>query len=197
MTARDKKDRLRPLRKLIHLGGAVFALIYLVTSRRLVLTLALIGLLGLIAVEGARQRWPAAEELFEAFIGPALRQGEERRPTTGLWSMLGIIVALVAFPKAIAIPAILFAQVGDPAAEVFGRRWGRYKFGTGKSLAGSLGCFLASVAAGLGSAVILPVPVIAVVAGAFVATLVEALPLPIGDNLWMAPLSGLAMALVA
>jgi dolichol kinase len=193
MTATSGTERVLPLRKLIHLAGAAFALLYLVAPRQVVLVIALVALALTVAVEWGRQRWPLLERLFEWLIGPALRRGEESKPTTGTWSMLGIMIALFAFRREFAIPAILYAQIGDPAAEIVGRNWGRHRLPNGKSLEGSLGCFIVSLAVGLACCQVLPLSLGVVALGALVATLAEAAPLSLGDNLLMAPLSGLAM----
>ncbi len=190
-------DRVQPLRKLIHLAGASFALLYFIAPRPIVLAVAFIALLITAAVEWGRQRWPALERLLEWFIGSALRQGEESQPTAGLWSMLGAFITLLLFERHIAIPAVLFAQWGDPAAEIVGRRWGRHRFANGKSLEGSLGLFAGSLVVGLLCCLALPLSPGIAVLGALVATLAEAIPLPLGDNLTMAPLAGLAMTLAS
>jgi len=197
MTSTPSSDRVQPLRKLIHLGGAAFALLYLVAPRQVVLLVALVILALTTAVEWGRQRWPALERLFERIIGAALRQGEESQPTAGLWSMLGVIITLLAFERRFAIPAILYAQVGDPAAEIVGRRWGRHRMPNGKSLEGSLACFVVNLGVGLACCLVLPLSPGVAVLGALAATLTEATPTPLGDNLTMAPVAGLAMALVS
>jgi dolichol kinase len=197
MKTAPTSDRVQPLRKLIHLSGAAFALLYLVAPRPIVLGVAFIFLAATAAVEWGRQHWPALERLLEWFIGPALRQGEESQPTAGLWAMLGVFITLLLFERHIAIPAVLFAQIGDPAAEIVGRRWGRHRFANGKSLEGSLGFFGISLVVGMLCCMALPLSPGIAALGALVATLAEATPLPLGDNLTMAPLAGLAMTLAA
>ena len=125
MATTQKSDQVRPLRKLIHLAGAVFPSLYLFYSRQLVLIVALNVLAIVAAIEVGRRQWPAMEQAFEQLLGPALRSGEERKPTTGIWSLMGIIFSIIIFDRAIAIAGMFFAQVGDPAAEVAGQRWGR------------------------------------------------------------------------
>jgi dolichol kinase len=195
MTATSGTERVLPLRKLIHLAGAAFALLYLFAPRHVVLMIALVALLLTVAVEWGRQRWLFLEWLFEWLIGPALRRGEESKPTTGTWSMLGIVISLLAFQRELAIPAILYAQIGDPVAEIVGRRWGRHRMPNGKSLEGSLGCFGVSLIIGLVCCRVLPLSPGVAALGALVATVAEAAPLSLGDNLLMAPSAGLAMAL--
>ena len=195
MTTTQQTERVLPLRKLIHLAGAVFPLLYLVLPRRTVLVIALTVLAFTVAVEWGRQRWPALEQLFEWLIGPALRRGEEHKPTTGTWSMLGILITLLAFKREFAIPSMLYAHLGDPAAEVVGRRWGRHRLPNGKSLEGSLGCFTVNLVVGLICCQVLPLSPGVATVGALAATLAEVAPVPLGDNLLMAPLSGLTMTL--
>jgi dolichol kinase len=197
MTTAQGTDRVLPLRKLIHLAGAAFPLLYFVASRQIVLLLAFILLVLTVAIEWGRQRWDALERVFEWAIGPALRRGEESRPTTGTWATLGILFTVMAFRKEFAIPAMLYAQVGDPAAEVVGRSLGRRRMLNGKTLEGSLGCFGANLVTALICCQVLPLSPGVAVLGALVAAVAEAIPLPIGDNLIMAPLSGLAMTLAA
>jgi dolichol kinase len=195
----QKSDQVRPLRKLIHLAGAGFPLLYLFSSQRLVLIVALNVLAIVAVIEVGRRHWPGVERAFEQLLGPALRSGEERKPTTGIWSLMGIIFSIVIFDRAIAIAGMFFAQVGDPAAEVAGRRWGRHHWhpAGGKTLEGSLGCFVASVVVGLLCSLELAISPSTVVVGALVATLVEAAPRSVSDNLFMAPVACLAMTLVA
>jgi phytol kinase len=197
MTITKPTDRVQPLRKLIHLSGAAFPLLYLVTPYRVVLILTLIALALVVAVEWARQRWPVLERFFERLIGPALRQGERNKPTSGIWSMLSILITLLICARHWAIPAMLYAQIGDPVAEIAGRRWGRHRMPNGKSLEGSLACFTASLAIGLACCQVLPLSPGVAVLGAMLATLVEAVSLPPSDNLFMASLAGLAMKLAS
>jgi dolichol kinase len=197
MTTTQRTDRVLPLRKLIHLSGAAFAILYLFLPRQTVLSLGLIVLVITIALEWGRQRWPALERLIEWVFGPAMREGEEAKPTTGIWAMIGILITLLAFSREVAIPAILYAQVGDPAAEIVGRRWGRHRMPNGKSLEGSLGFFVTSLTIGLACSQMLPLSPAVAALGALVATVAEAIPLPLADNLWMAPLAGLAMTLAS
>lgn len=194
VTGQDE-NRVLPLRKLIHLAGSAFPLLYLFASREIVLSAATIALLITVLVEWGRQQSVPLERLFEWLIGPALREGEERKPTTGTWSMLGILISVLLLAREIAIPAMFYAQLGDPAAEIVGRRWGRHRVSSGKSLEGSVGCFMTCAAVGLVCSRLVPLGPGVAVLGALVATVVELFPLPLGDNLLMAPLSGLAMAL--
>jgi dolichol kinase len=195
MTTSYQHDRVLPLRKLIHLGGALFPTLYLVTTRQMMLAIALAALICTLTVEWARRRWAVLERMFKGILGPALRPDEQQGPTAGTWSMVGIVITLVLLEREVAIPAMLFAQIGDPVAEIVGRRWGRHRLPNSKSLEGSLGCFMVSAAIGLACSRFLPISGGIAVLGALVATVAEMVPLPVGDNLWMAPIAGLAMVM--
>jgi dolichol kinase len=189
------ENRVLPLRKLIHLAGSAFPLLYLFASREVVLWAATIALVITVLVEWGRQHSATLERLFEWLIGPALREGEERKPTTGTWSMLGILISVLLLAREVAIPAMFYAQLGDPAAEIVGRRWGRHRVSSGKSLEGSVGCLITCAVVGLVCSHLVPLGPSVAVLGALMATVVELFPLPLGDNLLMAPLSGLTMML--
>jgi dolichol kinase len=99
---------------------------------------------------------------------------------------------LLLFGREIGGMAALFLALGDPAAELAGRRWGRK--GSGKTLAGSLACLVVCLAvAAAGSLLIHLAPVIGV-AGAVAATVAERWPPPPGDNAWMPLFSAVVMA---
>ena len=99
--------------------------------------------------------------------------------------IMASIIAIAAFPLDLAILALSFLAVGDPLATMVGHYKGRHRV-FGKSLEGSLTCLVACIGAGLihyYTGLNVPLPVILV--GAAVATIAEAIPLPIDDNLPM------------
>jgi dolichol kinase len=92
----------------------------------------------------------------------------------------------------IVIASLWFLALGDAAAALVGRSIGHIRIGD-KSLEGSAACFLACWAAGMffldspGG----KIPEAAV--GAFTAALLEALPMPLDDNLWIPTVAGLVL----
>jgi dolichol kinase len=172
-------------RKLLHLSTAVLpAWIYWApwpwTWRG-----PLLAFLGVLAVDVARLARPEFGRRFDARFGPYLRDHEAHglvsvHSLTGAALMLACVV-----PPAIAATALLYLVVGDAAAALVGSRLGRHRLGR-KSLEGSLACLASCLAVG---AALLPGCEAAIVGGALVATLVEALPLPVDDN-WSVPLLG-------
>jgi len=92
-------------------------------------------------------------------------------------------LALVLFPKPIAVMAMLFNGFGDAAAALVGKRFGRRRTAWGKSWEG----FAAGLAVNLAVAVAISslapaVPLLAAAAGAIAAATLEFLDLPIDDN---------------
>jgi dolichol kinase len=84
------------------------------------------------------------------------------------------------FPAQISYVAITVLTLGDSTADLLGRLFGRihYPFNKAKTIEGSLGGFFAS----FGGALLFTTPMTAVV-GALIGMIIEALPLPIDDNL--------------
>jgi glycerol-3-phosphate acyltransferase PlsY len=147
----------------------------------------------LLAVDLVRLRSPRTN----AFFARVLRHLLLPRDLTGLngttYFLAGILLAVLLFPRLHAIAAALFLVVGDFAAGVVGRAWGRTRPRPGgKSLEGSAACFAACFAVAF--------PLVgwpAATGGALAAALVEYAPLPLDDNLLIPPLSGAVLHLLA
>lgn len=185
------------LRQAGHIGAGLGALLIRPLGPGLVLALVLLAL------------------LFNAFVLPRWLGRELRRPGEmgAYWGptayALTVAVLLVVFwgkPELAAAGWLLLA-VGDGAATIVGRRWGKRKlpWNPEKSWAGSLAYCLAGTAVVFGilwpatariiarrpweAARVVAVVAIGVAAAAFAAAVVESLRLPLDDNL-LAPLVG-------
>ncbi len=126
-------------------------------------------------------------------LAPMLKEDEAGGLTGATTLSMGFTVAAVLFPGTPALAGILFAGLGDPAAAVAGRRWGRIRYPGGKSVAGS-GTFLL-VALAVGLALGLP-PRVTVIAGLLV-TVVEAFSLRLDDNVYLPVLGAAAISAVS
>jgi len=92
-------------------------------------------------------------------------------------------LAVVLFPKPIAVMAMLFNGFGDAAAALVGKRFGRHRTAWGKSWEGFAAGLAVNLAVGLTISSLAPVlPAPAAVAGALAAAVLEFLDLPIDDN---------------
>ncbi len=190
-------------RKAIHLGALVLPLAILALptplARGALTALAVLA----VALDVARQRVPAVHEVLvgrafgwmmrpeelPAFGGPLVFNG-------AVWMCLSAAACAWLFPPGVGAAALAMLMVGDGAAAVLGRRFGRTKWpGTPKSVEGTaayvVAAFLTGAAVAAWPGVGLTVAACAV--GAGVGATLEALPIPVNDNFRVPVLSGLAM----
>jgi len=183
---------IQPFRKLFRLVGLLFPALYLWTSKEVTFAVALALLILFLCLEGLRFRRAAVNEALLRYGSSILRESERTRLTAITWFLLSVPPAVLLFTREVAVSAWLFFLFGDVAAELVGIRWGRTRV-LGKTLEGSLACLVTCFILGLVVWARLDVPLSAVAAGAFVATVVELLPLPLNDNFTVPLLTGLAM----
>ncbi|MBI5197360.1 MAG: hypothetical protein HZA19_02005 [Nitrospirae bacterium] len=149
-----------------------------------------------VAGEVLRFRIPALNRLFVQWVGPVLKMPEREHPTGIGYFLGGIWITLLICDLEITLASMIILAVGDPAAAYVGRRWGRLRFRE-KSLEGTLGFLVCSLAAGwvfqgMGG---YTVPLFAL--GAVTGAVVEFLPLKIDDNLILPVAAGFAMQAAA
>ena len=110
--------------------------------------------------------------------------------------LIASLIAFLAFPRDIAVLALSFLAVGDPLATIVGKQIGKSKL-LGKTLEGDLACFISCLAIGFVFYYVgLSVPLLTILAGAISATIVEAMPLPVNDNLTIPILAGAVMTVM-
>jgi dolichol kinase len=193
-------------RKALHLGALAIPVGILVVHRpAAVAILASIAALA-VAADVARLRWRPAHDLVLLIFGPIMRPGE--LPPLGgpivlngaTWMCISSALCAALFPAGIAAASLAMMMIGDAAAALVGRRWGRTRFpGTFKSLEASMAFVVAGWLAALpfgyfaepalGPGVLL--------AGAAVAAAVEVLPIPLNDNIRVPLAAGLILLLLA
>lgn len=167
-------------RKTFHLASALLPLgVWYLPRTTAIVLLASLTVLAL-GIELARQRVRGARYLFLRYTRPMLR-GHERRGLSGATHMaLAYTAALTVFPVPIAVAGMLYNALGDTAAALLGKRFGRHRTAWGKSWEGFGAALVVCIAIGL----LLPgIPVPAAVLGGVAAAALEFLPLPIDDNL--------------
>jgi dolichol kinase len=149
----------------------------------------LLAFLVVLGIDVLRLRWQPLHRRLEARIGSYLRPAERRQLISVHYLTCAAVLLAWSVPQAVGAAALGYLVVGDAAAALVGRRFGRHRFGS-KSLEGSLACLVSCLALG---ALLLPDRPQAVLGGALVATVSEALPLPLDDNLSVPLLSAAAL----
>lgn len=132
-----------------------------------------------LAVEWARFRLRWARYHFLRATRVLLRPHERTSIAGATHMAIAYLLALAIFPKPIAIAAMLYNGLGDAAAALVGKRWGRHRVRWGKSWEGAGAALLVNLAVG---ALIPGIPLVAAIVGATVAALLEFLPIPLDDN---------------
>ncbi|MFN3596926.1 MAG: diacylglycerol/polyprenol kinase family protein [Rubricoccaceae bacterium] len=194
-------------RKALHLMAVVIPLGILLLGRTV--ALAVLGPMAAVALLGdwlrAREGWP--RRLIHRVFAPIMRPEELPPPGPVAWNgatMMTTAAALCVlfFPASVAAAALLMQMIGDAAAALVGRRYGRTRYpGSPKSAEGSAAFFAAAL---VSAAPLLWWPEatpgtgltpFALVAGALAATVTEAVRLPLNDNLRVPLTAGAAMLL--
>jgi dolichol kinase len=183
------------LRKGTHLGALIIpgSYYWLDLSRTEMLAIMVPAALAMTFIDISRlRRWGFWEKFARPVIGSMIRPHEKAGDFSGATYILATICVVVAlFTKPVAVACLAFIMVGDTFAALIGRRWGRHRFGH-KSYEGSLACLVSLlVVAWLTPDLALPIGVL----GAVVATVTEALPWRIDDNVTVPLISGLVMTI--
>ena len=177
------------LRKSIHLSGLILPVIYFFLDKPTMLIFA--GILAGIAIAVELVKWvfPSFGNFFFQIFAPFLRTHERKGAITGAtYYLISAFLCILFFAKTLAVVCIFFMVLGDLAAALVGKKWGRTKLIGAKSLEGSAACFVVCAAIAL----VKLDPIIGII-GALVATIVEMLPFPVDDNLTVPLVSGAVM----
>lgn len=179
-------------RKSFHALSASYALLYALTSRSTTL-FVLGGLLVVVGlIENLRLAYPELNRKLLGYFGGIHREEEEEKFSGVFWTLLGCVLTIFIIPeKNIVLAAMWYLILGDGLAALVGQTYGTLRVGH-KSLEGSLACFISCWVVGMVFLPNLPGSNLALF-GAMVATIIEAVPLPLNDNFWLPLLSGLAL----
>jgi dolichol kinase len=145
-------------------------------------------------LEAVRLARPRVNQALVRLFGGIHREHEIRRPSGILWTLLGCFLTVLTVGRADAAAGILCLALGDAAAGLAGRAWGRSLF-RGKSLAGGAACFFTCWIIGL-AALRAPFTAADAAWAALAAALTEFFTPPPNDNLWMPLLSGWTLMLL-
>jgi dolichol kinase len=182
------------IREAIHTSGLLipFICIYLLNNLT-VATLLITAALIYSASELLRIYGTNIPVISKITLWAADRSELQEFNTAPIFHALGIALTLLIFPTRIGYAAIAVLTLGDSSASILGKRFGKTKipFNRGKSVEGSM---IGLVFAFLGSLLFVD-PVTAIV-GAAAGLLIEALPLPLDDNLLIPLAAGASMYLI-
>jgi dolichol kinase len=175
-----RADGMQPWRRVFHAANGIIVVLALQTIP--VGRWTALGLLGaafavMVLVDWGRLANPRLNHLFFRTFSSLVSPREARKVASSTWYVLGVILALLLFPRQEALAGILVLALADPAAGLVGRRWGRRPFGAG-TLEGTAAFVVVAFVA------ILPfAPWWAALAAAMVAAMVERTPWNVDDNL--------------
>lgn len=139
-------------RSLVHVGFGVtsVALVRWLPSTRVMLAIALAFTVWAWSMEIGRRVSPRVNALLMKLFGPIAHAHERERVNSSTWMTTGLAIIAALFPRAACAAAVATLAVGDPVAGMVGRRWGRTKLRTGRSLEGTLGFVAAAFVVCLG-----------------------------------------------
>jgi len=171
-------------RRLFHLtAGSTIPLAGIFTPET-VMVWALAALsAGGLGMDLARFRIGWLNRVFLGWLAPLLKSNEASRVTGATYMALAALAVFLVFERPVAVAALLFLSLGDPAAALAGRRMpGPRVFGKSP---GGTAAFIAVSWAVVGALVATGVVEYhwGFMAGAVAAGLAELAPLPIDDNL--------------
>jgi dolichol kinase len=169
-------------RKAIHIASIALPLLVWLVPRRVALLVLVPAVAVALLIEVLRLRFRGPRYHFLRRTRTLLRHRERRRLTGATYMATAYTLALLFFPTPVAVLAMLYNGLGDAAAALVGRRWGRHRLRSGKSLEGMGAALAVNLAVGILLPGILLVPALA---GALTAALLELADLPPDDNLWV------------
>ncbi len=127
-------------------------------------------------------------ELFDQLITSRfLREREKKGLIGSTYFLIGTLLAIIIFPKDIAIASLYILVISDTAASIVGSAWGRIRLFRRKTVEGSIAFFVTGmivVAFTMGHSLFWGT------AGVLGATLVELLPIRLDDNLTIPLVAG-------
>jgi len=183
------------IRETIHIGGILVPLfcVYLL-DYHIAAILVLLFTLFYIASEIARLEginFPVIHAITRRAASEQELHGFTLDPVS---FASGIFFSLILFPVPINYASIAILTLGDSAAIIFGKKFGKtvFPFNKGKRVEGTVFGFFFAFA---GALIFVNEPVEALI-GAAVGMLAECLPIPVSDNLTIPLVSGLAMIMI-
>ena len=184
------------IRKSIHVSFLIVPLAYFYgVPKHIVRDFLLVGTVVSIGFEILRLHEPRVRSFFRQFFGGLTRRHEKRALLGSTYLMIASLVSVELFSVEICTAALGALVLGDTAAALVGKKWGRiHPFGSRKSLEGSVALLVVSF---LFSLFVVHLSWEVALLGAVVAAVFEFLPIPLDDNFAIPLSSGFAMKLIS
>jgi len=171
-------------RKAFHVASVALPVFAWLAPRPVALAVLLLIAVAALVVDVARLRWRWARYHFLRLTRTLLRPRERDGLAGATYMAVAYAGAFVALPTPHAVAAMLYNGLGDAAAALVGKRWGRHRTAWGKSWEGFGAALATNLGVGMAVGALDPrFPAAAVVAGAVAAAALEFAPLPLDDNL--------------
>ncbi len=186
------------LRETLHFtaGTAIGLALLFLPRTPMLITLGVLAALSII-FEASRFVSPLLNRWFLTNFSLVARREEENKVTGTTYFLIASFAVALAFPKPIAVAAILFLALGDPIASVVGKWKGKTRL-WGKSLEGHLACLVVCLIIGLVLWQTIPgLSLTMAIAGVVAATVFQAFNLPLNDNLTITLGSAIVMRIVS
>jgi dolichol kinase len=184
------------LRKTWRLCGIIFPLVYYFGNK--IITLIVVSsFLGIfLLIEFLRFTIPKLNNKLFTIFRYYFKETEKKKLITTTTFLSSFLITVLLFRKDIAITAMLFSIFGDAASAIVGIH-GKNKI-FNKSIEGSLAFFITCLAIGFVLALtkIRLAPAVFIL-GAFSATIIELLPLPVDDNFTISLTAGAVMSVIS
>ena len=191
-------------RKAIHLFALTIPFGYSLLPKTPSLLILAPFVLGSFVMDVIRLRKLPLHGFLHRLLGPVLREHESQDFAGASYILSASFLCILLFEKSAAVAAVSFIILGDIAAAMIGRKFGKTELrltwrkknverNSRKSVEGSLSCLVACLVV---AAVVPHLPLWIGLVGAVVATLVEGANLPIDDNFSVPLVSGVTMHLL-
>lgn len=134
-------------RKIWHMAMAsMCGFLYLFVVQSQALALIILSSVGgaIIVFDFARLRFHRLNRIFLQICGSLARREEVNAHTSMVSCIIGAFIAVAVFPRPIAVLSFFLLAFADPAASVIGILFGKDSLWNGKSIQGSLACFVVS-----------------------------------------------------
>ena len=177
-------------RKIVHLATLSIPIGYAMMPEKTVVMILLFLFLGFLTVDLLRHYHSGMGSLFQKyFLGKVLREEEMTTLMGSTYFLFSSLLAILFFPKSIAIPSLLILILSDTAAALVGKGIGKVSI-FGKTLEGSMAFLLTSLF------IVWFYPHLNRFSGSLAAlgaTLIEVLPIKVNDNLSIPLVAGAIM----